>query len=275
MNNPYIFLVDNGSLRPQAILCLRRFAAALSQRSGFHVEAVSLLHSCKVPAEALGGVAATIVKQRLQACLDAGQRNFICLPFFLGPSSAIVDYLPRLLGEFRERYDDLRVKVAPVLSGGDLAALDSRLVQILAEQVRAMSPDPRDTVALVDHGTPVREVNQVRNTVAHLLAEDLGAAVARVIPCSMERRPGLDYAFNDPLLEDLGQLHVAAGGRLILAMFFLLPGRHAGPGGDIAEICDGLVSAGAFERVDTTPLLGEHPMLLDILEDRLNSVLPA
>lgn len=273
MNNPYIFLIDNGSLRPQAIVALRRLATALSERAGLNVEAVSLLHSNKVSAELLGGVPATTVKQRLQACLDAGQRDFICLPLFLGPSSAIVDYLPRLLGEFRQQYPDLRVKVASVIAGEDVAAPEPRLVQILAEQVRALSPVPGDTVALLDHGTPVRAVNEVRNAVARLLAKDLGAAVAGVLPCSMERRPGPDYAFNDPLLEHLGQQRTFTGGRLILAMFFLLPGRHAGPGGDVAEICDGLVSAGAFERVDATPLVGEHPLLLDILEDRLRSVL--
>ena len=52
----------------------------------------------------------------------------------------------------------------------------------------------------------------------------------------MERREGDAYAFNDPLLESLGGISGFAGGRLILAMFFLLPGRHAGEGGDVAEI---------------------------------------
>ena len=56
-------------------------------------------------------------------------------------------------------------------------------------------------------------------------------------------------------------------------MFFLLPGRHAGEGGDVAEICDGLISEGAFELIQNTPLLGEHPMLLEILEDRLRDAL--
>ena len=89
----------------------------------------------------------------------------------------------------------------------------------------------------------------------------------------MERREGEAYAFNDPLLEKLGEVDDFAGGRLILAMFFLLPGRHAGEGGDVAEICDGLISEGAFEQIQNTPLLGEHPMLLEILEDRLRDTL--
>ena len=56
-------------------------------------------------------------------------------------------------------------------------------------------------------------------------------------------------------------------------MFFLLPGRHAGEGGDVAEICKGLIAEGTFEQIQNTPLLGEHPMLLEILEDRLQETM--
>jgi hypothetical protein len=56
-------------------------------------------------------------------------------------------------------------------------------------------------------------------------------------------------------------------------MFFLLPGRHAGAGGDVAEIAEGLIGQGAFEWIEASPLLGEHPGLLDILEARLRAVL--
>lgn len=50
-----ILLVDNGSLRPQAALNLRRLAEALSRTTGHEVEAASLLHSYKIPAEQLEG----------------------------------------------------------------------------------------------------------------------------------------------------------------------------------------------------------------------------
>ena len=89
----------------------------------------------------------------------------------------------------------------------------------------------------------------------------------------MYKRQGRAYAFNDPLLERLGSVEDFAGGCLILAMFFLLPGRHAGEGGDVAEICEGLIAEGTFEQIQNTPLLGEHPMLLEILEDRLREVI--
>lgn len=96
--------------------------------------------------------------------------------------------------------------------------------------------------------------------------------MASVQACSMERRDGDAYAFNEPLLESLGEVPGLRRDRLILAMFFLLPGRHAGEGGDVAEICDGLLAGGAFDQIETTPLLGEHPGLFNILMDRLRAV---
>jgi sirohydrochlorin ferrochelatase len=271
MNTPTVFLIDNGSLRPQATVALRLLAQALARRSAMPVEAVSLLHSHKIGADKLNGVPATIVKRRLRELLAAGQHDFICLPLFLGPSLAIADYLPQVVNELSGEHPELKVRIASVLAGEDLDAPDPRLAQMLADQIRALQASPDTKLALVDHGTPIIEVNRVRNAVAQQLACELGVPV--VLPCSMERREGKAYAFNDPLLEKLGSINDFVGGRLILAMFFLLPGRHAGDGGDVAEICEGLIAEGTFEEIQNTPLLGEHPMLIEILEDRLREVM--
>jgi sirohydrochlorin ferrochelatase len=271
MNTPTVFLIDNGSLRPQATVALRLLAQALARRSAMPVEAVSLLHSHKIGADKLNGVPATIVKRRLRELLAAGQHDFICLPLFLGPSLAIADYLPQVVNELSGEHPELKVRIASVLAGEDLDAPDPRLAQMLADQIRALQASPDTKLALVDHGTPIIEVNRVRNAVAQQLACELGVPV--VLPCSMERREGKAYAFNDPLLEKLGSIDDFVGGRLILAMFFLLPGRHAGEGGDVAEICEDLIAEGTFEEIQNTPLLGEHPMLIEILEDRLREVM--
>ena len=271
MTAPIVFLVDNGSLRPQATFCLRSLAETLATRTALSVEAVSLLHSHKIAADKLNGVPATIVKRRLRECLAAGQREFICLPLFLGPSLAISNYLPEVVDELSLEYPDLKVRVASVLAGENLDAPDPRLAQMLADQIRALQPAADTKLALVDHGTPIIEVNRVRNAVARQLAKELD--LSSVLPCSMERREAEAYAFNEPLLENLRDRDDFSGGRLILAMFFLLPGRHAGEGGDVAEICDGLMADGVFEQIQPTPLLGEHSMLLEILEDRLRDAL--
>lgn len=272
MSAPVVFLIDNGSLRPGATRWLRCLADGLASRTMLPVEAVSLLHSHKVPPEKLDGRAATIVRRRLRECIEAGNRDFIFLPLFLGPSLAITDYLPQLIQEGRELAPDLNARVADVLSGPDPDNPDSRLAQMLADQVKALNPSPETRVALVDHGTPAAPVNRVRNAVARQLSGILADTVSNVQPCSMERRDGNAYAFNDPLLESLGELPGFAGERLILAMFFLLPGRHAGEGGDVAEIYEALIAGNAFQKIETTPLLGEHPGLFSILEDRLRAV---
>ncbi|MEM6910883.1 MAG: CbiX/SirB N-terminal domain-containing protein [Verrucomicrobiota bacterium] len=272
MSRPAIFLIDNGSLRPEATFGLRDLAANLTARVGAPVEAVSLLHSYKIPVEKLAGVPATVVKSRLRELLQEGQTDFVLLPLFLGPSLAVIDFLPLVLREFKEEFPELQATIAEPLAGMDVENPDPRLARMLADHVRAQlenSPDAQ--VSLIDHGTPIEPVNRLRNAVARQLAQELGQTVQ---PCSMERRDGPEYAFNEPLLEHLGEIEGFSARTLILAMFFLLPGRHAGAGGDVAEIAEGVIDQGIFHEVKMTPLLGEHPLLLEILEERLMAACP-
>lgn len=269
MQAPNIFLVDNGSLRPDASLALRQLASQLCDLVGLPVEPVSLLHSHKIEAALLQGVPATIVKRRMRERIEAGQREFIMLPLFLGPSLAITDYLPRIIEELRQTCPDLKVRIAAPIAGDDVAHPDCRLSEILADHVRGMIGEDNVQIALVDHGTPIKPVNTLRNAVARQLADSLGLAVQ---PCSMERREGPDYAFNEPLLENLESLDDSSRARLALAMFFLLPGRHAGEGGDVAQITNSMVERGVFSSVQMSPLIWEHPLLLEILRDRLTVI---
>jgi len=274
--SPEIYLIDNGSLRPQATFALRSLASDLSKRAGVRVQAVSLLHSHKIAAEDLGGVPATIVKRRMRAALAEGCRQFVFLPLFLGPSRAITDYLPEVIEELRQESGEFETVVAQTLCGESALEPDVRLAQLLADHVRQQiesTGTQRPMVTLVDHGTPAKIVNTLRNSVAGQLAELLGDEVAGVVASSMERREGPEYEFNEPLLERLDQLESGSATELIVAMFFLLPGRHAGEGGDVAEICDGLRERSSYNSICTTALLGEHPALVEILADRLSDTL--
>lgn len=269
MDFPALFLVDNGSLRPAATFALRSIADALSAKVNQRVEPVSLLHSHKIPAEKLNGTPATIVKRRMRELLAEGQREFVILPLFLGPSLAITDYLPTIIEELKKTDPNLSVKIAEPIAGPDVNDPEPRLVEILADHVLSKLPAGEGvSIAMVDHGTPHKPVNALRDAVAAQLATRLQLPVQA---CSMERRDGPDYAFNDPLLENLATVEGCAGTHLILGMFFILPGRHAGEGGDVAEIIEGLIQRGDFKSIDVCPLLGEHPILLEILTDRLSS----
>ncbi len=263
MPAPLTILMDNGSLEPAATLALRGLAAKLSERIGQRVEPVSLLHSSAVPAEKLGGTPAETLESALERRLTAGQKDFLVVPLFFGPSGALTEYLPARLAHLRTKHPALSLKVAaPLFQLGD-----GRMAQILADQVRALDATSR-RVALVDHGSPARAVAEVRNELARQLHGLLGPDFT-VAAASMERRKGAAYDFGEPLLATLLRQPGWNSGPVIVAMQFLLPGRHAGPNGDVATICREAETAsdGAL-RTTMTGLVGEHPVLLDILADR-------
>jgi len=263
MAAPTTFLVDNGSLAPEATRQLRRLAAALAARVGSPVAPVSLLHASGVPADQLDGVPAEILEPALDRRARAGEREFVLVPLFFGPSRALTDYVPDRVAALRARWPDLQVRLAPTL----FQPGDRRLAEILAAQVRAVDPSP-ERVVLVDHGSPVRVVTEVRDALVTQLREELGRDVAAVDGACMERRPGAEYDFNGPLLADLLARDGWNAGRVTVAMQFLLPGRHAGPAGDVAEICRAAEERSPGLRTRLTPLVCEHPRLVEILSDR-------
>ncbi|WP_283160414.1 sirohydrochlorin chelatase, partial [Halomonas sp. BC2] len=135
-----IFLVDNGSLRPQATHSLRRVAAALSEQVGDTVQAASLLHSNKIPAEAVDGVPAITLGPAAERSAEAGATEIIVLPYFFGPSQALTGYLPERMAALQARFPQVKVRVAQPLvdeRGGN----DLRLAALLADHVRAQLPD--------------------------------------------------------------------------------------------------------------------------------------
>ena len=150
---------------------------------------------------------------------------------------------------------------------------EDRVAQIIADQIGRCTFDPPDVpthAVLTDHGSPVAAVTEVRHAVARELASRLPQGVV-LSEAVMERRPGPEYDFNGPLLEQALERIASESptARVAVGMMFLLPGRHAGEGGDVAEICAAAMSRHPGLQVAASPLLGEHPLLLEILRDRL------
>jgi sirohydrochlorin ferrochelatase len=264
--------MDNGSLRPEAIRKLRVLTAALGRRLGRKVEPVSLLHSNTVPMDKLGGRKAEILEPAVLRRAEAGARDFVIVPLFFGRSRALTEYIPERHALWKKTYPDLHVRLAAPLA----AAGDERLARLLEEQVRAKLTSSflrgeKAQVALVDHGSPAKAVTQVRNRLAGQLRRRLGRSVARVAAGSMERRPGAAYAFNEPLLENLLATAPWNAGPVVVAQLFLLPGRHAGPAGDIAAICRRAREKNPRLRTVRAKLLGDHPGLIEILADRFRA----
>ncbi len=273
MKQPTLLLVDNGSKRPDATLNLRRLAAALTARAGREVHPVSLQHADAIPAHELGGQAASTFASFLREQLDSGQTRFIVLPLFFGPSRALTSFIPDTVSDLQRQYPAMEVQVADVLC--PLPAGEPRLAEVLRDHVEStLQAGQLDhaRIVLVDHGSPIAEVTAVRQWLADTLNGLLGDEVL-VEQAVMERRAGRQYDFNGRLLATvLEQLAESdSTSPVVLSMLFLSPGRHAGAGGDIAEICQQATEAHPGLRVLTTPLVGDHPLLIDILLDRLET----
>jgi len=266
-----ILLIDNGSSRPGSTLALRRLASALGERLGSPVHPVSLQHADKVPATDLDGVPAELLTPFLRRALGEGARDFLAVPLFFGPSRAITHLVPDTVAELEAELGPFSLRVAPELC--PLPRGEPRLTAILEEQIRATAQRqriPGSRVVLVDHGSPQPSVNAVRRWLAEHLRARLGDEVA-LREAVMERRPGPVYDFNGPLLadvlEDMAQADLQTP--VILALLFLAPGRHAGPGGDIEQICAGAAQAHPGFRVHPCPLVGANPALITILAERV------
>jgi len=266
-----VLLVDNGSLEPASTLQLRRLARALSERLAVDVAPVSVAHSSKVSADALEGTPAELFDAALTRALADGVDEIVVLPLFVGPSYAIVRHLPAVVAERLKTFASARIEIAaPLFVPGE-----ERLGQILAEFTReqlARWGEARVRVAVVDHGSPSRAVTAVRDAVAAQVRALLGATAEDVAACSMERRPGAEFEFNEPLLENLLVRDAWRRGPLAVALLFIAPGKHAGPDGDVAQIV-ARVRGETAGAVRFTPVMGTHPLLLEILADRARAAL--
>jgi sirohydrochlorin ferrochelatase len=267
------FLFDNGSLRPDATHSLRKVAAALAAHTGKTVHAVSLLHSSNVPAEALNGEPARLLEPALLEFFSKNpEGEALILPFFFGPSAALTTYVPDRMNAVRARFPRARIRLAPWLV--DIADADRSVASMLADKVRDVMRQRgwrQPGVILVDHGSPQPEVTAVRDHLGKQLRGELGREISALAAASMERREGAAYAFGDPLLATALRTAPFNRGEVVVALQFLSPGRHAGPGGDIAGICAAAQPERSGPAVAMTePLASDDPRLVELLARRLD-----
>lgn len=272
-----ILLVDNGSRRASARLRLCQLAAALRERTGQYVHPVSLQHSDKIDPARLNNEVAQVLYDFLDERLLHGVREFVALPLFFGESRALTSFIPDQLRKLKVIHGEFCFRLGQTLY--PLPEGDTDLVRILHDHILQTARRHRvdvGHVVLVEHGSPSPQVNEVRRHLAERLRWTLALDGNRVSvgQAVMERREGKEYDFNGDLLKYWLQARAQAGAtNIIVAMLFSLPGRHAGKEGDIARICKAVTSCYSGLEILITPLVGEHPVLVDILESRLNAVL--
>ena len=277
-----IILLDNGSKRPAAALALRETAVGLSSRLGREVFPASVAFSDGIPTELLDGAPAKLLGDLVLDLAERGEPSAIIAPLFLGPSGGLSKGLAAARAAAPAGFDLLvgECLVADAEQEDSGMPVDTRVARALATEVLRVARRKRLVaplkVLVVDHGTPSKAVNAVRNRLAQQLDGLLGYGRhgALVGAASMERRDGAEYDFNEPLLERALTAAPYDTGDVVLAMAFVLPGRHAGEGGDVAQIAEAAQAAaeasGQQLRVHTTPLLGRSPFVLDVLADRVH-----
>jgi Uncharacterized conserved protein len=273
--SPVCFLFDNGSLRAASTQNLRGVATVLAEELRVDVRAVSLLHSSAVDPASLDGKKAELLEPALQTWLTEQPTGAaIALPFFFGPSAALTEYVPERLAALRGKFPQANIRLARPLV--DPAEKETEIADALADAVKETMTArswTRPKVIVVDHGSPQPAVAAVRDHLGKQVAQRLGALVETVGVASMERRPGPEYAFSDPLLADRLRTPPFDRGNVVLAMQFLSPGRHAGPEGDVATI----VRAAEAERpglcIAMTDTLGTRPGVIRVLARRYRECL--
>jgi hypothetical protein len=236
------------------------------------VRAVSLLHSDRVSADELGGTSAKLLEPALKKFLAASPEGAAdLLPLFFGPSAAVTQLAAGLARTLREKFPRAALRLAPCLVNAADPS-DRRVARMLADQARTAAHAAgweRPKVLLVDHGSPTRAVTAVRDHLAAQLCEELGDGAAAVGAASMERRDGAEFDFNEPLLARALRDRPFGAGEVVVALQFLSPGRHAGPDGDLTQICRAAEAERPGLRTRLTTPLATHPLLVEVLADRL------
>ena len=267
---PLCVLFDNGSLRPAATRNLRTIARRLQIALGVSVHPASLLHSSAIPPARLGGVPAQLLEPALRRLLRAGDTNIVLVPLFFGPSAALTEYVPRRLRQLSRAFPAARLQLARCLVDPK-DRRDTRVARILADHVGAVIRARKlrcPPVVLVDHGSPQREVTAVRNELGRQMRRLLGRRISGLAAAAMERRRGPEYDFGGPLLAGLLRRPEYARKAVVVARQFLAPGRHAGPRGDIADICRAAERARPGLKIHLTAPIGSDPRLIDVLAGR-------
>ena len=263
-----VALIDNGSLEVAATLNLRTVAAELTLKVGVPVHPVSWKHSDRIPLANLDGdAAAWTLKPWMAAKLAAGERDFVFVPFFISPQGAIGSAL-------RQDLESLQNPAAPFRFTFTSSLAEAEVIpKIIAARIRQtieIATLTAPPVIVVDHGGPSPASAALRNHIAAAVRALLGPLIGPLTAASME---GGEHPHNLPLLADQLRAPGSNTGDVIVALLFLSPGRHAGAGGDIAQICGAAETANPTLRCNLTDLVGTHPLAIEALVAALRHTL--
>jgi len=117
-----ILLVDHGSRRPDANALLDAVAEELGRRMPDHIVRVAHME-----------IAEPTLAQGFDACVEAGAREIVVHPYFLGPGTHTRKSIPSLVEAAAQRHPELRVRISEPLG------LHPKLVDVIVERVEMAS----------------------------------------------------------------------------------------------------------------------------------------
>jgi sirohydrochlorin ferrochelatase len=117
-----ILLVDHGSRRSAANALLETVADAVRRRLPDRVVRIAHME-----------IAEPTIAQGIAACAEAGAREIVIHPYFLGPGNHTSNSIPQLGEAAMETHPDLRVKISDPLGP------HPKLVDVILERVETAS----------------------------------------------------------------------------------------------------------------------------------------
>ena len=179
---------------------MKNVAIELEKITGFSVMPCGIMHSHKVDTSKLQGQPGMSLESFFLSKEAEVAKKLSFVPMFIGPSLAITDWLPEKLTEWSQNGNERKFSIADCI----YKKKDDRIAKALTEYVVDLIPQfipVKPFLILVDHGTPILEVNLVREEIGYLLEKKLANQISGFSTACMERREGTQYDFNDPLLE--------------------------------------------------------------------------
>lgn len=192
------------------------------------------------------------VEQVLDELADAGHVRIVAVPLLLGSAfHARVD-LPALLDAARVRHPHVSIGQSEVL-GDDRLLVDA--VRDRALDAGAVLNDSTVGVALAAVGSSDSSANDRSRGVANELLSGTGwAGVVTCFATSVDPSP----------LDAVAQLHALGATRIVVAPWFLAPGRLTDR---ISQVLDGV------PNVTYADVLGPHPAVAELASRRYDAAL--
>ena len=160
---PVILLSDNGSKQADATLQLRELANKLNTLTGNDIFPVSLQHADSISADNLNGKLADTFTAFMKNKLEQGEKEFVLLPLFFGNSGALTSFVPNEVTQLKNKYGEFNLVIADVVY--PLPKGEPQLAKIIHQNIDQVVSDHNkkvEHIILVDHGSPLPEITEVR-----------------------------------------------------------------------------------------------------------------